>query len=128
MNLKPGPRKFAACVACDAPVYEVVAFHPETKQPRKLGAVVPGSVQAVIFQVDGRRIELSLCAACAVQFGLEWQDVLSAVWQRVILATVEQRGHRKDDAWVNAHNRAIVDLVGNPPLCFVGCKPLESVI
>lgn len=128
MNLKLGPRKFAACVVCDAAVYEVITFHPDTKQPRQLGAAIDGAVQAILFQVDGRRVELSLCAACAAQFDREWQDLLPAVWERIILATVAQRDHRKDEAWVNAHNRAIVDLVGNPPIAYVGCKPLESPV
>lgn len=124
--MKTGPRKFACCVICDTPVYEILRFDPETRVIRKVGAPLPGAVHLVWLQCDGRRVELSCCEDCRLDFLAQIGDWTPRIWRRVIEATAAARDVKAEPSWVEVHNKAILDLIGNPPIAYIGAKPLAG--
>lgn len=121
----PGPRIGGHCVCCDQPVYNILTFDAVTGNPKTLGAPIEGAVHALFLQVDGRRVELSFCARCIVDLKV---NMLPAIWRRVVLAFCQQRDLKSDIEWTRNHNRAIVDIIANPPIAYIGAKALARGI
>mgnify|MGYP001582719934 CR=1 FL=1 len=132
MNVALGPRQGGCCVVCDAPCYRVKSFDPKTRRPRQMGEPIEGAKLALFLQVNGARAELTLCAACA-EAASQWTQHINLIWKRVILAFQFMRDnppvtHSADSKarWHESHNRAICDLVANPPIALIGMKDLQT--
>lgn len=125
-------RKAGCCVICDVPVYQVIKFHPETKAPTKLGSPLDGVALATWLQVSGARVELSVCGPCAKKLGSEWPVFAAWIWKRCILSMLVLRDaadklpEPRKSEWIASHDRAIAAMLDNPPIAYIGHRPLPS--
>ena len=128
--MKDGPRKTACCVVCDEPVYEIRAFDPETQNPVKLGPPHTSARQVAFRLVGGSLVHISVCGDCVGRVESDWNLLVRAIWKRIVLATVYLRdnprlGIDRED-WIRNHNKAIVRLLADPPIAFLGLRRMPE--
>jgi hypothetical protein len=105
------PKLTGCCSRCDVEVFDVVTRDPETRHPKRLGRAHEDAMRVSFLLVNGSRMDLTFCAACANE--LQPADY-PALWTRVMVSWVAEG--QQDNEWAKSQvNNGIVGLLHQQP-------------